>query len=122
MELGVTPLIVDNTNRALWEMRGYVELADTFGYEITVIGPEQLSSAPFDVDLLTNRCALRGESSGKDIGRHIIERMVNGYELLDEGSEGLAQIREAVNPFERRGGGGGGGGRPGLQCRRAFRG
>lgn len=36
MEVSITPIIVDNTNSCLWEMRSYAELAKQHGYELEV--------------------------------------------------------------------------------------
>jgi len=41
MELDRTPLFVDNTNIALWEMRDYLLAADRYGYEVEVVDPRQ---------------------------------------------------------------------------------
>merc|ERR1712217_303831 len=36
MALGISPIILDNTNTCAWEMRGYVELAKAHGYNVII--------------------------------------------------------------------------------------
>lgn len=110
MQLGVTPLFVDNTNICLWEMRAYVQLADNFRYAVQIFDPCMFSTVASDVDALTERCVRRGE--GKDIPRQVIERMVQNFEDMPQhlaGADGkdtdhdqLDAVRMALSPFEKR--------------------
>lgn len=111
MQLGVTPLFVDNTNIGLWEMRAYVQLADDCGYAVKIVDPRMFSTVASDVDALVERCARRGD--GKDIVRHVIERMVKNFEDLPRQGDGdggtdadhnpLDAVRAAMSPFEQSG-------------------
>jgi len=40
MEQGVTPVVVDNTNTRLFEMKQYVQLAQKYGYEVEFHEPD----------------------------------------------------------------------------------
>lgn len=106
MRSGLTPLFVDNTNACLWEMRAYVHLADDFNYAVKVVDPGMFSTVASDVDILVERCERRG--GGKDIARHVVERMVQHFEdvpRLAGGAESLDPldaVRGALSPFERQ--------------------
>lgn len=119
MELGQTPLFVDNTNIALWEMREYLKLADRFGYQVHVISPESLGRGALDPEVLRGRIGegAGGRAAGKEIPQSVLERMVGNFEELPlaqsstgSGTSGtfvaaaaLQAIREATSPWERPG-------------------
>ncbi|CAJ1427760.1 unnamed protein product, partial [Effrenium voratum] len=109
MRLSRTPLFVDNTNMALWEMSAYVALAEQHGYDVMIIGPEQLGDVGLPV--LLQRCQDSVRTSGKEIGQDVLERMLSRYEKLPDGIQGvlwascapeLAAVRDA-KPAPRRG-------------------
>ncbi|CAJ1368418.1 unnamed protein product [Effrenium voratum] len=102
MRLSRTPLFVDNTNMALWEMSAYVALAEQHGYDVMIIGPEQLGDVGLPV--LLQRCQDSARTSGKEIGQDVLERMLSRYEKLPDGIQGvlwascapeLAAVRDA---------------------------
>jgi hypothetical protein len=102
MELGITPLFVDNTNSALWEMRAYIELADRHGYSVHVIDPRSLCHDALDVGALSARCREREEQIGKSIPRQVLERMVSNFEDVDGDDELLEAARAAQSPWDRK--------------------
>eukprot|EP00435_Cladocopium_sp_Y103_P011370 s594_g2.t5 len=90
MELSRTPLFVDNTNMALWEMSEYVMLAEEFNYEVMIIGAEQLGAGALDLRVLQMRCAQEaGRADGKEIPSTTLERMISRYEPLPEEVQGV---------------------------------
>jgi len=101
MELGITPLFVDNTNSTLWEMRSYIELADKHGYSIHVIDPRSLNPRALDVNLLVTRCQEREQQTGKSIPRNVLQRMVSNFEEVDGAEELLEAVRAAHDPWEK---------------------
>jgi NEDD4-binding protein 2 len=40
MKQGISPIVVDNTNTTAWEMKRYVNLADQYGYKISLETPD----------------------------------------------------------------------------------
>jgi len=88
MELGRTPLFVDNTNICLWEMREYMSLADRFGYQVQVISPHILGPGSLDPKVLSGRIGegAAGRASGKHIPHNVLERMVGNLEELPQGT------------------------------------
>lgn len=99
MELGITPLIVDNTNTCLWEMKPYVELARKHGY--TVEFADAMKQQELDLDTLKRRVAGRA-TAGKDIPEAALQRMLARYETLpDDAEAAVAAVLSAENPFGR---------------------
>lgn len=112
MQLGRTPLFVDNTNTALWEMNAYLKMADQHGYCAIIIGSEQLGPDAAKPEVLLRRCENdKGDRAmGKSIPSEVFERMVNKYECLPEGTQGvlwdpsaeaLQLIRDSKSPYEQ---------------------
>lgn len=106
MGVGITPIFVDNTNTALWEMRAYLSLADQYGYTVCIIDPLSLFDGALDADALMFRC-LQDDGArppGKLISHDAINRMVRRFEDLPQGSveDGLDAIRMSTAPFERQ--------------------
>lgn len=90
MELSQTPLFVDNTNMALWEMSEYVMLAEELNYAVMIIGAEQLGAGALDLRVLQMRCAQEaGRADGKEIPSTTLERMISRYEPLPEEVKGV---------------------------------
>jgi len=101
MELGVTPLIIDNTNTTLWEMRPYVELALEHGYKIEFTDVLQKQSGSIDLDVVKKRCAQRNVP-GKNIPDEVLERMWSRFQPLPEAhEEAVALILKAESPFRK---------------------
>ncbi|CAK9026537.1 NEDD4-binding protein 2-like 1 [Durusdinium trenchii] len=88
MELSRSPLFVDNTNMALWEMSGYVALAEEHAYAVMIIGPEQLGPGALDLQTLQLRCAQDDRAAGKEIPVTTLERMIHRYEKLPDDLQG----------------------------------
>jgi len=100
MQVGVTPVIVDNTNTQLWEMTPYVELAQTHGYRIEIC--DVLRDDPsLTVETLVERCAKReAQAPGKSIPSDVLKKQWNGYQPLPaDPAEAIAAILAAVSPF-----------------------
>eukprot|EP00408_Alexandrium_pacificum_P001123 CAMPEP_0171230040 /NCGR_PEP_ID=MMETSP0790-20130122/39191_1 /TAXON_ID=2925 /ORGANISM="Alexandrium catenella, Strain OF101" /LENGTH=181 /DNA_ID=CAMNT_0011696239 /DNA_START=72 /DNA_END=614 /DNA_ORIENTATION=- len=99
MELGVTPLIVDNTNAALWEMRRYVELAESHGYEVHFKDIMDIDRSSMSLELLKQRCAGRALATGKEIPETALERILKRYEPLPSSDEeAKAKVLAAERP------------------------
>eukprot|EP00930_Biecheleria_cincta_P003947 TRINITY_DN104851_c0_g1_i1.p1 TRINITY_DN104851_c0_g1~~TRINITY_DN104851_c0_g1_i1.p1 ORF type:complete len:549 (+),score=83.57 TRINITY_DN104851_c0_g1_i1:34-1680(+) len=95
-QLGITPIIVDNTFSALWEMKGYVYLAESHGYGVRIIDPLTLSKEAFDIDKLMSHCEARCSKTGKFIGRDVLQRMVDRFQVLpDDADKAISAIRAA---------------------------
>ena len=95
LENGVSPVVVDNTNTQKWEMREYVKMAQEYGYDVQIREP----STPWkrDVDELTER-------NNHRVPKEAIEKMLNRWEELPEGSLGKEQIEEILQskaPWEK---------------------
>jgi NEDD4-binding protein 2 len=65
-------IIIDNTNTQAWEMKPYVELAVSYGYEVSIVEPE-----PVGFDELMNRQSQRAD---KSLSAEVVERMLSRYE------------------------------------------
>lgn len=101
MELGITPLIVDNTNASAWEMRPYVELAKKHGYAVEIKDVFQLHKDAMNLDVLKKRCAER-DAPGKVIPEVALQRILGRYERLPEDrEEAEAFILKAEAPQRR---------------------
>lgn len=103
MELGLTPLFVDNTNIALWEMRAYLQLADRFHYAVEIINPRDLAPGALNPAILHARLERDqgNRAHGKAIDMRTLERMSRNFEELPC-DEPLQAIRDALAPWERK--------------------
>mmetsp|Transcript_38040 Transcript_38040/g.117369 ORF Transcript_38040/g.117369 Transcript_38040/m.117369 type:complete len:1173 (+) Transcript_38040:54-3572(+) len=81
MDLGITPLYVDNTNTTWWEMASYVRLADAAGYSVRIVEPRQLSAEWDSVEFLSARNRTR-RALGKDLDATVLRRMITRFEPL----------------------------------------
>ena len=86
MQNEVPVIIVDNTNSKKWEMRVYTEAAIRHGYIVEFKEPDwdknlKTPEGKWNVDFLEK---MQGnpdrKSVNKTIPRHVLERMVSGYE------------------------------------------
>eukprot|EP00927_Polykrikos_kofoidii_P022361 TRINITY_DN20900_c0_g1_i1.p1 TRINITY_DN20900_c0_g1~~TRINITY_DN20900_c0_g1_i1.p1 ORF type:complete len:651 (-),score=129.67 TRINITY_DN20900_c0_g1_i1:86-1969(-) len=116
MELGQSPLFVDNTNIRLWEMRTYVQLADNFGYRVCVVDPRCFNPDALNLDVLLENCEKGAQSGaralGKSIPKETLQRMVDTFEDVSDIHEAgvvslanepcLQLIREALAPWEKK--------------------
>lgn len=101
MELGVTPVIIDNTNSCLWEIRPYVELAKQYGYAVEIKDLYQLQKEAMRVEVLKKRCADR-DLPGKIIPDAALERILKRYERLpSDPNEAEVLILKAEAPPRR---------------------
>jgi len=78
MQTGISPIVVDNTNRKFWEMLPYVKLAQNFGYDVQFEEPNwspelKTEEGKWSTDFLEGK-----NSHGVD--RTILERMVKDYQ------------------------------------------
>lgn len=71
MQNGVTPVIVDNTNTRLYEMKKYVQLAQKYGYDVEFHEPD--TPWAWDVAELTKR-------NTHGVPEHAIQRMFNRWD------------------------------------------
>ena len=73
MKQGVTPIVIDNTNDELWEMKPYVTLADKYGYEATI---KEIKTP--DIEEIMRRQESRKEIN-KSVPRGYIEKKIARY-------------------------------------------
>merc|ERR1711924_364246 len=78
MELGISPIIVDNTNTCAWEMRPYVELAKAHGYSI--LFKDVHEAQQLTIDVVKERLSSRQAETGKDVPLAAVERMMKRFE------------------------------------------
>lgn len=83
MELGLEPLYVDNANMQLWEMRGYVKMAQKAGYTVSVVAPETINAQWDDVDTLFAQDEARAETS-RGLSKEQLQEMLNTYEAIPD--------------------------------------
>ncbi|KAJ6643377.1 NEDD4-binding protein 2-like 1, partial [Pseudolycoriella hygida] len=69
---GWSPIIVDNTNIRIWEMRNYFEIAVRFGYLIKIVEPETAWS---------HSASQLSMKNSHGVSKETIERMMLNYEL-----------------------------------------
>lgn len=101
MELGITPLFIDNTNIFLWEMRKYVEIAESMGYSVQIIGPEVLGDETLDQEALVQRTqdGAEGRAPGKHVSPGQIGNMCRNFKHVSASvSSALDEIRRAPSP------------------------
>ena len=92
MMLGVSPLIIDNTNITASAIKPYVLLADEFEYEVVIINPQDFSNeqdnpiiipntTKINRELIFERASVRASNgSGKTIPMEILEKMIDDFE------------------------------------------
>jgi predicted kinase len=71
MLIEISPVVIDNTNTTAWEMKPYVELAQSLGYEVAILEP----STPWKFD-----CAELARRNSHGVPHDKIERMLERYE------------------------------------------
>ncbi len=86
MKNGVAPIVVANTATKAWEMKPYVSMADSYGYEVVITYPE----TPWAWD--ADECAKRNVHG---VPLHAIRAMA----LRFEKDLTLEDIRNARAPF-----------------------
>lgn len=101
MEAGLHPLFVDCSNVRLWEMKPYVELADTMGYVTTVVEPWEICDRWDDASFL-ELCGASsdGRAAGKTgTSQSILANVLAEFEPVPEDlMDPLDAIREAARP------------------------
>lgn len=98
MELGISPVIVDNTNTCAWEMRPYVELAQSHGYNVIIKDVHEKQELTFEV--IKERIAGRRSSTGKDVPLAAVERLLKRYEKLPPDPEAaVTHILQSQPPW-----------------------
>lgn len=107
MELGMTPLFVDNTNTCLWEMTPYVELAKQHGYEVEIVDVLKLQP-DLSMDVIKQRVRDRAAvCPGKDIPEVALVRMMERYRnepLPASPLDAKAAILKASPPWAKKSG------------------
>mmetsp|Transcript_31967 Transcript_31967/g.72948 ORF Transcript_31967/g.72948 Transcript_31967/m.72948 type:complete len:823 (+) Transcript_31967:102-2570(+) len=99
MESGIQPLFVDAPLLRLWELRPYVELADTLGYVVKVVEPSDLCGRWNDAEFLHTATGLRERvDAGKVVQQGLLRTMVDLFEPLPEPRDDLSPIRDAERP------------------------
>jgi len=97
MEAGIHPIYVDSTNLRLWEMQGYIALADRLGYVTTVVEPHDICEKCDDVDfLVASNDTLERQTAGKVVPRGMLTSLVKAFEAIPDAEDSLATIRAAV--------------------------
>lgn len=100
MELGMTPLLVDNGNTALWEMQEYVQLAQLHGYAVEIL--DAIKQQPgLTLEAVKGRAKERAAADGKVIPEAGIEFTWQRYEsnpLPDDAKAAVAEILKASPP------------------------
>jgi len=91
MEAGLEPLYVANPFMLLWDMQAYVLLADRFGYQVTVVAPEEICPAWNDIEFLTSR-------SEEKLSRAALETTIASFESLPTDADPRPLIRTAQKP------------------------
>lgn len=117
MRLGVTPLFIDNTNIAAWEMKPYVELADRYGYQTVVVNPIDYSNegnpiltqeGKINRKLIKERAEeRRKDGSGKNIPDVAFDGSDGKPGMFDRLEKNMqmtpADVRSSVKPSFNRG-------------------
>lgn len=78
MRRGISPIIIDNTNTARWQMKPYVSLADKYGYQVE-IKEMGVNFPEANFEELLSRQALRA-GEGKSISPEIVQSMLAKFE------------------------------------------
>lgn len=79
MELGMQPLYINSENIRLWEMSGYVKLAQKHGYEVSVTEPGEIFDSWNDAGELLERCT-SNKDRPKTISKESLEGMLARYQ------------------------------------------
>ena len=101
LQAGISPIVVDNTNKQAWEMKPYVEAAQGFGYEVRIEEPKtdwwkknRPRMSDQEKDALARELASKNKHGVDQAGvRAMLDRWEHGV--------GLKEIMESRNPFER---------------------
>lgn len=101
MELGITPIIIDNTNTLPYEMRGYVELAKAQGYQI--LFKDAMEMQNIDLDTIKQRLSAREVETGKNVPIEAVERMMKRYwKLPGDVDKAIDLILESEPPWKKK--------------------
>lgn len=95
MDAGIEPVYVDNSHLRLWEMAGYVRLAQSAGYEVSVVSPDEICIDWRNVDALL---AADGDRR-RSLSREALEALLGSFEELP----GEPQQLQAILGAERVG-------------------
>lgn len=101
MEAGLHPLFIDCSNARLWEMRPYVELADTMGYVTTVVEPWEICDRWNDANFLELCGATSDNRAAGKTGttEGVLASILEAFEPLPEDlMDPLDAVREAKRP------------------------
>jgi predicted kinase len=76
---GISPIIIDNTNRAAWEMKDYAILAQKYGYSIEIRQPGDSDFPEVDFDEIMRRQEQRKDQN-KSLPPHVIQNMIKNFQ------------------------------------------
>jgi predicted kinase len=74
MKKEISPIVIDNTNSKIWEMKPYVSLADKYGYEVVI---KELPTP--SIEELLKRQGER-QSINKSLPEDVLKRMIDKFE------------------------------------------
>mmetsp|Transcript_112722 Transcript_112722/g.318575 ORF Transcript_112722/g.318575 Transcript_112722/m.318575 type:complete len:553 (+) Transcript_112722:52-1710(+) len=103
--LGLTPIVVDNTNMSRQEMAPYARIANKFDYSLRYVEPSDIHPLWFDLEFLIE-CNRNRIPAGKTIDKEVLIGMLSRYEPLPGGILPLEcrQLRAACGASKRKAG------------------
>eukprot|EP00418_Pyrodinium_bahamense_P048274 CAMPEP_0179177162 /NCGR_PEP_ID=MMETSP0796-20121207/87610_1 /TAXON_ID=73915 /ORGANISM="Pyrodinium bahamense, Strain pbaha01" /LENGTH=695 /DNA_ID=CAMNT_0020880709 /DNA_START=1 /DNA_END=2087 /DNA_ORIENTATION=+ len=96
MEAGIHPIYIDNSHTQLWEMAPYVRLAQSAGYEVSIVSPMDIFDEWKDAEALQERSSGRPES--RAVPRGQLEALIKAFEALPPTGDPLPAILQAQRP------------------------
>lgn len=94
MELGISPLYVDNSHIQMWEMAPYARRAKDKEYEVNIVDPEDISDEWKDANALIQRSESR-EQKSKKVKSDVLEEIISAFEPLPEEGDKVENILAA---------------------------
>lgn len=91
MENGIQPIYVADCHIHTWEMQGHIRQAQKHGYEVTIMGPQDISEKWQDTASLIERNTT--QSRPKSLSKELLQGMIDSFE--DCNSADLSAILEA---------------------------
>lgn len=74
MKKEISPIVIDNTNSKIWEMKPYVTLADKYGYNVII---KELPTPALE-ELLKRQN--KRKSINKNLPEEVLKRMIDKFE------------------------------------------
>lgn len=103
MKKNVSPIVIDNTNTKLYEMKPYVQMAQTYGYEVEFVEPNwhanlKKSDGTWNPDFIKE---LQQKRVGKSLPPEMVDRMVARYDYQQGNQQDfVSKILSAKAPWE----------------------